>query len=271
MSSEVTHKARMAMGVREWGAAAAAAAAVLAVLAWFFSANFSLLDIVRFDATNLLPRLDKGHVVVQTFVAPHDNLSRIDISFERGADSGGSVTFQLLEVPDPGRLPAGQPLHEESIEVSDIQKNGMQQFSFDPVPGSQGKAYAVRLTGTGDVRPRASSANALADADLFVDGKPADSDLSFASFHAGGAGGLLAKLSPFRPFPLRSEVFFVALLLIAAACTGWLLFTIAAGTANRCGPHDDGQPRSGSAGDKRPRSGHAAGLPDSGAPPDSQT
>jgi hypothetical protein len=235
-----------------WGGALAAAAMAVTALVWLLTADFAAIDILRFDDVSRMPTLGEGHTVVQTFVAPRDGLSRVDLNIEPGPSATGRLQFDLLESPAPDRLPSGEPLRELDVDIGSLESEGMQRFRFEPVAGSGGKTYAVQLTGTGDVSPRGSAGNVLPAGVLFVDGKPTGGDLSLAVYHTSGIGGLLEKNLPFRPPVLSSPAFFVTLFTVAAASFGWLLWTLAASQPPARGPDEPSGAVTGPAG-RRPK------------------
>ena len=72
-----------------WGGALAAAAMAVTALVWLLTADFAAIDILRFDDTSRMPSLGEGHTVVQTFVAPQEGLSRVDLNLEPGPSATG--------------------------------------------------------------------------------------------------------------------------------------------------------------------------------------
>lgn len=208
-----------------WGTAMTAVAMSLLALAWLFGSSYQVIDFLRLDGTKYLPPLEDGHQVVQTFRAPHDGLSRVDIMVEQGEASAGEVRFELMEAPNLDQVPNfTATLREVHTDVSSLGSTGMHRFEFDPVQDSGGRSFAVRLSGSGNVRYGGDS---LSGAFLFLDDKPVSGDLGFVVFHATDISGLLTKVSSFRPYLLKSATFFIGIFILGAACFGWLLWMIA--------------------------------------------
>jgi len=196
----------------------------LLALVWLSNASYQIIDFLRVDDTVHLPALEDGHQVVQSFIAPEDGLSRVDIMIVQGGSSGGQVKFELLSVSDLSLVPDdATTIREVHEDVSSLESTDPHRFEFEPVPDSAGRAYAVRLSGNGETR---SGSDSLLG-DLFLDGRPIAGDLRFAVFHTTGIGGLLARIAPFRPLWLGSSSFFIGLFTVGAACCGFLLWMIA--------------------------------------------
>lgn len=216
---------------------ATAAIVVAAVAAlWFFGSSYHFLDRYQFNGLTLLPPLSDSSDVVQTFRAPENGLSRVDLDLSIESYQGGEeVVFELYALGE-GLSTAERPVLAN--KVREVRKKPdftccmLQRFSFEPIEDSGGRIYAIRLgrgsrDGGGPVQPRVSDIDAYADGGLFVEGKPTGKDLKFALFHEDGAGGIFARLKPFRPFPLDQGFFFTAMLLAAAGSFGWLLRVVA--------------------------------------------
>lgn len=224
---------------RKWAGGFTPRITALALLAaavlWLAGSSFPLIDRLLFDNTNYMRPLSNGHIFVQTFKAPLDNLSRVDIQIDKASSqTTGSLHFQLAEITGEGDLLApgvwGKVIRRIDFDAADIDPYEWHRFKFSPIPDSGGKNYAVMLWGeapeTDGIRPRGSGGDRYQEGILFIDGKKADFDLSLSLFHETNAPELLAKNSPFRPWPLSSRLLFVFLFLVGTVAFGWLLGVI---------------------------------------------
>lgn len=225
----------------------ALAAVALAVASglWLFASTFNFMDRgdLPYRPTILLDPLSAGHEVVQTFQAPENELSRVDILLNVPSHGGGDIAFELYDLGygwEASRPPVLEKKVREVIVKPGFDNISLHRFSFGPIEDSRGRSYAIKLgggMGGAPVQPRASEANAICanvycdrlhlDGGLFIDGRPTDRDLVFELFHQDGAAGFFARIDPFRPFPLNRGFFFISLLLAASGSLGWLLAVVA--------------------------------------------
>lgn len=217
-----------------WIPAASAAFMAIVAGAWFFGSSYDLMDTFEYKCAIMIEPMSTRKDVVQTFEAPEDNLSRIDVYLGiMGLSGDEQISFELYEVEGDPSAPGLQPLKKKVREASLKPELffWMHRIGFEPIADSGGKTYAMKLKGTpspgSDVRPWASGSDTYHGGTLYLDGIPTGRDLSFALFHEEGAGGIFDRLKPFRPFPLGSGVFFSLLLLTAGGAFGWLLRIIA--------------------------------------------
>jgi len=227
----------MRLNRNTWLGILAALLVAAAAAVWLLGSGFPLMDRFQFDCNNSLRPVSEGHELVQTFVAPEDGLSRVDLRFDVGDSVGEQdLVFELRETggsgPD-GTPVLGDKIREARVSSRDVAVFWMQRFEFEPVTDSRGKTYAMRITSLAPdgsaLRLRASNKDVYEGGAVFQDGRAEDADLSFALFHEAEALQALERIKPFRPFPLNRAEFFVAVFLIAAAAFGWLLWYIAGG------------------------------------------
>ncbi|MFA5802759.1 MAG: hypothetical protein WC911_09840 [Thermoleophilia bacterium] len=210
-----------------------------AAAVWLLGSGFPLMDRFQFDCNNSLEPVGEGHELVQTFIAPEDGLSRVDLRFDVGEAVGEQdLVFELWEIAGSnadGTPVLGDRLREARVSSRDVAVFWMHRFEFEPVADSGGKTYAMRITSSAPegnaLKLRASDKDVYEGGAVFQDGKPEDADLSFALFHEAGAMQTLERIKPFRPFPLNRAEFFVVVFLAASAAFGWLLWYIAGGSS----------------------------------------
>lgn len=216
-----------------WLPATAAALLAAVTALWFFESSYQFLDRYQYNVQTLLGPLRAGSDVVQTFRAPENGLSRIDLDLDLQPESREEVVLELYDLGvDPVASDKPPALENKVREIrktpAPLMFSMLQRFSFDPIPDSAGRNYAIRLGlggagGGAPVEPKVSDADAYADGSLFVGDNPAGKDLRFALFHEDGPAGIFARIESFRPYPLNRSYFFTALLLGAAGSFGWLV------------------------------------------------
>ncbi|MFA6001000.1 MAG: hypothetical protein WC828_02685 [Thermoleophilia bacterium] len=260
----------MRLGRNTWLGLLAALLVAAAAAVWLLVSGFPLMDRFQFDCNNTLKPMAEGHELVQTFVAPEDGLSRVDLRFYENDTVGEQdLVFELWDVlgSNPDGTPVlGEKIRESRVSSRDVALFWMHRFEFEPVADSQGKTYAMRITSSAPdgaaLRLRASNKDVYDGGAVFQDGKVEDADLSFVLFHEAGVWQALDRISPFRPFPLNSAGLFVAVFLLAAAAFGWLLWYIAGGfsadtaTSSDSRSHDSSR----SCGDEPPPGGPEGGI-----------
>lgn len=227
---------------------------------WLATADFPLIDRLQFVSSVPAGAVSSGHKLVQTFTATGDNISRIDLVLMKSrqssagkldlkiieladANAGGSIAAGAASTDENARAGAGgmttadnapvlgATLAETSLDTGTFDYTSNRRLEFDPLQVTPGKMYAFSLTSDDPeesaIQPGSNPSDEYAGGRLYIDGKPAKGDLYFAFYHNAGAGGLLDKMEPWRPFPLDSPVLVVILFLAGAAAFGWLLSAIA--------------------------------------------
>jgi hypothetical protein len=235
----------------------AAAMAAAAAAVWLALAGFQILDRIQFVSSEEGPAISSGREIVQSLTAAGENISRVDLvlSQQNQEARGGELQLELVPLREEGEtsgLVLGEALRQARLDTGSFSYPSVISFEFDPVPVTPGGGYAIRLTSNSPegsaVTPAMNPKDEYAGGRLYVDGAPQPGDLYFAVFHRAGAGGLLKKIEPWRPFPLDRSPFYIILFLTGAAATGWLLAEMAGGVTS---PAKDG-------GGKPPPAGPAA-------------
>ena len=88
------------------------------------------------------PPMNTGVKYIQTFVAPHDNLFKIEVyaaTFKKQIPSG-NLLFHLRD-----SLSATKDLASAAVPLSKIGDNSHVPFEFTPIEGSAGKSYTLVL------------------------------------------------------------------------------------------------------------------------------
>ena len=88
------------------------------------------------------PPMNTGVRYIQTFVAPHDNLFKIEVyaaTFKKQIPSG-NLLFHLRE-----SLSATKDLASAAVPLNKIGDNSHVPFEFTPIEASAGKSYALVL------------------------------------------------------------------------------------------------------------------------------
>jgi hypothetical protein len=128
-----------------------------------------------------------SQTVGQTFVAPYDGLTQIDVYLaDYGRVNTGVVTFKLKHHPQDI-----EALVIEAFPANSVGGEGFYPLKFSPVSGSRGQPFYLELSA-----PSASSGNAITAyirpqttyslGEAYVDGRPMPGDLAFvAHFQVG--------------------------------------------------------------------------------------
>lgn len=211
----------------------AAAAAAL----WLLAAQFPLIDRLQFVNSGQFGPVSERTELAQTITAPADGLSRIDLFLEKTQlDAGGGLVLTLTDAEGSGSggaLAAGSIVREVRLDLRSFGYPGVYRFRFEPVPDSGGRVYAVRLASGNPeaegVVLRGHPAGGYKGGRLYINSGPTDADLYLAFYHTADADGLLARMEPFRPFPLNRGALFVILFITGAGACGWLLRVMASG------------------------------------------
>lgn len=219
--------------------------------AWLARASFPEIDRLQFNDGAWTAPVSRGHSLVQTFRAPADSLSRIDLKFDRAPGPGGSLRLELFELkPEPpGRAPLlGRRLAVTAISEQTFVYEDIRRFDFSQALLTPGKTYAFRLSSNDSAGHAVKASESFGDVyhggGLYIDGEPTGTDLYFGLFHNTHAGSLLARIAPWRPWPLRSAAFYSGLFLGGAALFGWLLWGVAAAVPEARRENNPGPDRS---------------------------
>jgi hypothetical protein len=215
------------------------AALLVAAMAafWLLTADFDLIDRLQFGSGIPAGPLAPGTEVTQTFAPAAGSIDRVDLALNKqGAGGAGTIDLSLAEVDgtDAGGAPfPSEPLRTVGLDAGSFDYGAIRRFEFEPAALDPGREYAFTLTGAGagagEVTAGGSQRDNYSGGALFVSGKKQEGDLYFALYHGADASGMLAKLEPWRPFPLASAVLLTALFLTGAAAFGWLVWMIAHG------------------------------------------
>ncbi|MDW7760068.1 MAG: hypothetical protein SCM96_05450 [Acidobacteriota bacterium] len=191
---------RKTFGAVDFVKIAAASVFVLAHIWLVFFKAWDTLEINSRPNAVPSPHIMGGTEIGQTFVAPSDGLSRIDVMFGTyGRDNNEDVFFKLWE----GRQ-GQKPVAEIVFNASDVLNNLFTPIAFDPVAGSGGRHYIFILSS-----PDSTLDNALSvwmnTADVYpggraiLNGRPLTGDLTFRTYSrktpAGAWGRILAQVT----------------------------------------------------------------------------
>jgi len=206
-------------------------------IVWLATTSFPIMDKSQVLSSAELPPVSEGHELVQTIKAPGNTISRIDLILGKPyADADGELRFELVEVTSAegsGTLQLGETLREVTLDTGKFDYLSRHSFEFESLDVTPGKTYAIRLTSDAPadsaVRPNGWTVDNYSGGQVYVDGVPTGSDLYLGIFHDAGAGEILDKMKPWRPFPTNNSYFIVGLFLAGAAAFGWLLWVVAGG------------------------------------------
>jgi hypothetical protein len=86
-------------------------------------------------------------IISQSFVAPRDNLNRVDIVFQTyQRQNSHDVTLRLLEAQlDSQNLLAGVELFKTTFNAANVSDQSWHTFTFPPIDNSAGKTYLITL------------------------------------------------------------------------------------------------------------------------------
>lgn len=244
-----------------------------AAAVWLATADFPLIDSLQFVSSEERA-VSSGHELVQTFTATGENISRVDLVLVKTpAGPSGELELRIFEASevqsaetsDAGAAPphtplTGETLAETTLDMDTFDYSSIRRLEFEPVTVTPGRLYAFSLTSdvpeTAAIEPGANPKDEYAGGSLYIDSRPAEGDLYFAIFRSAGAGEMLNKMEPWRPFPLDSVVLVFAMFVAGAGAFGWLLWSVA---GNRGDPEPEvPTPPGASAGVKPPPAGPAA-------------
>jgi hypothetical protein len=140
--------------------------------------------------------------ISQSFVAPHDNLDRIDILFQTyQRRNTHDVTFRLLEVPADNDNPmAGIELFKTTFNAVTLRDQSWHTFIFPAIAGSAGKTYLINLqspeaTDGNAITVGGIERNAYAAGTAFLGPIPVPADITFRACFQMGAGEKLQVFS----------------------------------------------------------------------------
>lgn len=178
-----SHVKRKTFGAVDFVKIAAASVFILAHIGLVFFKAWDTLEINSRPNAVPSPHIMGGTEIGQTFVAPSDGLSRIDVMFGTyGRDNDEDVFFRLWE----GRQ-GQKPVAEIVFNASDVLNNLFTPIAFDPVARSGGRHYIFTLSS-----PDSTLDNALSvwmnTADVYPggralrNGRPLSGDLTFRTY-----------------------------------------------------------------------------------------
>lgn len=215
---------------------ASALALIIAAALWLAFSDFAIIDEkIDSGAINFVQPIESDHYVVQGFRAPEDNLSRIDIFFDKGIFEAEGELY--LEVAEPvesaeNRFVPDKVIRQKRIDITKVDYfDNSCSFEFEPIAGSRGKEYVLRLgfSSLKDTPAPIVGESADSGRNLYYDGKPVTASLGMSLFHETNAVGLLDKLRPYRPALVSSPIFLIFIFLLGAGAFGWLLREVASG------------------------------------------
>ena len=127
-------------------------------------------------------------IISQSFIAPRDNLNRVDILFQTyQRQNTPEVFLRLLEVPDDTDNPLlGIEVYSMQFKAQTLRDQSWRTFTFPPIPASAGKTYLISLQS-----PQAQDGNAItvggiqqntyAPGSAFFGPTPVEADITFRS------------------------------------------------------------------------------------------
>lgn len=164
-------------------------------------------------------------IVSQSFVAPRNDLNRIDILFQTyQRQNSADVSLRLLELPPDAQNPLhGVEVINFSFKASTLQDQTWRAFTFPPIPDSAGKHYLIVLQS-----PESSPGNAItvggiewdsyAPGQAFLGPVPLRADITFRTCYPMSAFDKLRILADqvtrHRPTLWGSPIFYGLILLM---------------------------------------------------------
>jgi hypothetical protein len=192
------------MSTKKPGISGTAAAAVVGLLlfhGWLiFVKTHDAFEIDVRPNTVPSPNIMGDLEIGQTFVAPSNGLSRIDLMMATHRRTNDrEVVFRLWELRPERHL-----VRETIFNPADTADNLYRAFAFDPIPQSGGKTYVFTLNS-----PASTLSNSLSvwmnEADIYpggraiLNGQPLTGDLTFRTYSrktpAGAWGRILAQVT----------------------------------------------------------------------------
>jgi 4-amino-4-deoxy-L-arabinose transferase-like glycosyltransferase len=179
------------------------------------------------------PEIYGEHTVGQTFVARHDNLSRIDVRMATYTRSQlYPVVFVLKESPA-----AQVELARVIAPPLAVQDNAFYPFSFAPIPNSAGRSYyfEIRSPKAPAERPVTvwyQPGDVYVDGEGYVEGGPvADADMTFRTYyHLGSLGQAFSyfrsRLPEGKPGIWGEPFFYDTFLVLYAILLGMLFLSL---------------------------------------------
>lgn len=174
---------RKTFGAVDFVKIAAASVFILAHIWLVFFKTWDTLEINSRPNAVPSPQIMGGTEIGQTFVAPSDGLSRIDVMFGTyGRDNDRDVFFRVWE----GRQ-RHKPVAEIVFNASDVLNNLYTPIAFDPVAGSGGRHYVFSLSSPDSTLDNALSvwinpADVYPGGRAFLNGRPLSGDLTFRTY-----------------------------------------------------------------------------------------
>lgn len=127
----------------------------------------------------------KGDLTIgQTFLAPMDDLQRIDVILRTyGRKNTQDVTFFLKQSPDSAEV-----IYQETFNASEVKNNQWRTFEFPPISDSAGKTFFFYFASADSTVGNAITVGG-ADGDyynggiVYVGPTPAEGDLAFRTYY----------------------------------------------------------------------------------------
>ena len=178
------------------------------------------------------------HSLSQIFVAAQSGLNRIDVMFETyQRQNTHDINLRLLEL-EPGTNDPLSGLEQLnlSFNAATLQDRAWRSFSFDPIPDSAGKSYAIVLQSSESIPGNAVSVGGIewdvyAPGLTFFDNVPLRADIAFRSCYQLSAVEkieiLSVQITQHRPALWGNVLFYRLVLFIYAALLIGLFWKLA--------------------------------------------
>lgn len=174
------------------------------------------MDIDASPNTNPTPHISNERIISQTFTAPRDNLSRIEVKMGTfGRENYQNVIFEL-------GIPNKKVILQEVFNASEVKNNLYHSIDFTPQKKSKGKTYYFSLSSPESTLRNSicawmNSRDIYRKGEYFLNGRAQGGDLVFRAYSLQPVSAVLGKLNRKYPGVLGSRVvliLFLALFLI---------------------------------------------------------
>lgn len=110
-------------------------------------------------------------IISQSFVAPRNNLNRVDILFQTyQRQNTHDVTLRLLETPGDNQDPfKGLELFQTTFNAATVSDQSWRTFTFPPISNSAGKTYVITLQSPDSTEGNAITVGGI-ERDIFQSG-----------------------------------------------------------------------------------------------------
>lgn len=131
----------------------------------------------------------------QSFLGQYPGLHRIDVLMATYArQNSHDLDFHLVRGPEPG-----VELVHCSFNARDVKDNAYRSFDFPPLEGSKGERFFFSFhspaSSPGDaITVWSTTTDSYPPGSLYIDGTPAEGDLTFAAFYKGHPLEVLTSL-----------------------------------------------------------------------------